>query len=47
VNEILWGGYGAIYNYKDKVRQEYEARPETYAKLATNFFKTFLQLAGI
>jgi glycine/D-amino acid oxidase-like deaminating enzyme len=46
-NEILWGGYDAIYNYKGKVRQEYEARPETYAKLATNFFKTFPQLAGI
>ena len=46
-NEILWGGYDAIYNYKGRVRQEYEARPETYAKLATNFFKTFPQLAGI
>jgi glycine/D-amino acid oxidase-like deaminating enzyme len=46
-NEILWGGYDAIYNDKGKVRQEYEARPETYAKLATNFFKTFPQLAGI
>jgi glycine/D-amino acid oxidase-like deaminating enzyme len=46
-NEILWGGYDAIYNYKGKVRQEYEARPETYAKLATNFFRTFPQLAGI
>ena len=46
-NEILWGGYDAIYNYKGKVRQEYEARPETYAKLATNFFKTFPQLAGL
>ena len=46
-NEILWGGYDAIYNYKGKVRQEYEARPETYAKLASNFFKTFPQLAGI
>jgi glycine/D-amino acid oxidase-like deaminating enzyme len=46
-NEILWGGYDAIYNFQGKVRQEYEARPETYAKLATNFFKTFPQLAGI
>ena len=46
-NEILWGGYDAIYNYKGKVRQEYETRPITYAKLATNFFKTFPQLAGI
>jgi len=46
-NEILWGGYDAVYNYAGKVRTEYEARPETYAKLATNFFKTFPQLAGI
>jgi glycine/D-amino acid oxidase-like deaminating enzyme len=46
-NEILWGGYDAIYNYAGKVRSEYETRPETYAKLATNFFKTFPQLAGI
>jgi glycine/D-amino acid oxidase-like deaminating enzyme len=46
-NEILWGGYDAIYNYAGKVRAEYETRPLTYAKLATNFFKTFPQLAGI
>ena len=46
-NEILWGGYDAVYNYAGKVRSEYETRPETYAKLATNFFKTFPQLAGI
>ncbi len=26
---------------------EYETRPLTYARLATNFFKTFPQLAGI
>ena len=45
--EILWGGYDAIYNYAGKVRAEYETRPLTYAKLATNFFKTFPQLAGI
>lgn len=46
-NEILWGGYDAIYNYHGKVRQEYEFRPETYAKLAANFLKTFPQLTGI
>jgi glycine/D-amino acid oxidase-like deaminating enzyme len=46
-NEILWGGYDAIYNYAGKVRSEYETRPLTYARLATNFFKTFPQLAGI
>ena len=46
-NEILWGGYDAIYNFAGKVRAEYEARPQTYAKLAGHFFKTFPQLAGI
>ena len=46
-NEILWGGYDAIYNYHGKVRQEYEFQPETYAKLAESFLKTFPQLTGI
>ncbi len=44
---ILWGGYEAIYNFRGKVRQEYEFSPETYATLAGNFLKTFPQLAGI
>jgi glycine/D-amino acid oxidase-like deaminating enzyme len=44
---ILWGGYEAIYNFRGKVRQEYEFSPETYATLAENFLKTFPQLEGI
>ena len=46
-NEILWGGYDAIYNFRGKVRQEYESDAETYAHLAQGFLATFPQLAGI
>ena len=45
--EILWGGFEAIYNFRGKVRQEYEFSAETYATLADNFLKTFPQLMGI
>lgn len=44
---ILWGGYDAIYNFRGKVRQEYEFNAETYATLASHFLKTFPQLEGI
>ena len=44
---ILWGGYEAIYNFRGKVRQEYEFDAEIYATLAANFLKTFPQLEGI
>ena len=46
-NEILWGGYDAIYNFRGKVRQEYETDAETYAHLAADFLDTFPQLKGI
>jgi glycine/D-amino acid oxidase-like deaminating enzyme len=46
-NEILWGGYDAIYNFRGKVSPEYEDEPETYARLARDFLKTFPQLEGI
>jgi hypothetical protein len=46
-NEILWGGYDAIYNFRGKVRQEYETDAETYAQLAADFLETFPQLKGI
>ncbi len=46
-NEILWGGYDAIYNFRGKVRQEYETDAETYAHLAKAFLETFPQLKGI
>jgi glycine/D-amino acid oxidase-like deaminating enzyme len=44
---ILWGGYDTIYNFRGKVRREYEFNADTYATLAGHFLKTFPQLAGI
>ena len=44
---ILWGGYDAIYNFRGKVRREYEFNAATYATLAQHFLATFPQLAGI
>ncbi|MFD4524174.1 NAD(P)/FAD-dependent oxidoreductase [Streptomyces sp. NPDC058470] len=46
-NRILWGGYDAIYPYGGRMRAEYDHRPETYAKLAGQFFTCFPQLAGV
>jgi glycine/D-amino acid oxidase-like deaminating enzyme len=46
-NSILWGGYDTIYNFRGKVRREYEFNSDTYATLAGHFLKTFPQLAGI
>jgi glycine/D-amino acid oxidase-like deaminating enzyme len=46
-NCILWGGYDTVYNFRGKVRREYEFNSETYATLAGHFLKTFPQLAGI
>ncbi|MFE1645947.1 NAD(P)/FAD-dependent oxidoreductase [Microbacterium sp. P01] len=46
-NRILWGGYDAVYHYGRKVRAQYEERPSTYELLASHFFTTFPQLAGL
>jgi len=46
-NCILWGGYDAVYNFRGKVRKEYELNAETYATLAKHFLDTFPQLSGI
>ena len=46
-NRILWGGYDAIYHWRNGLRDELDQRPETFAVLAEQFFETFPQLAGI
>lgn len=46
-NRILWGGYDAVYHAGGRVRGEYEDRMESHRKLASHFFTTFPQLAGI
>ena len=46
-NRILFGGYDAVYHYGGKVRPEYEDRIESHRRLASHFFTTFPQLAGL
>ncbi|KQZ91067.1 FAD-dependent oxidoreductase [Phycicoccus sp. Root563] len=46
-NRILWGGYDAIYHLGRRVRPTKDQRPETFHRLATHFFETFPQLAGL
>ncbi|MEV7524192.1 FAD-dependent oxidoreductase [Streptomyces sp. NPDC091371] len=44
-NRILWGGYDVVHHRR--VSPEHDRRPETYATLARQFFRTFPQLEGI
>jgi glycine/D-amino acid oxidase-like deaminating enzyme len=44
---ILWGGWDALYYRGRRIRQEYEDRPDLFAKLAGHFFRTFPQLEGL
>jgi glycine/D-amino acid oxidase-like deaminating enzyme len=46
-NRILFGGYDAIYHYGRRVRDQYERRPAAFERLASHFFTTFPQLAGL
>ncbi|WP_166802743.1 FAD-dependent oxidoreductase [Streptomyces sp. ICN441] len=46
-DRILWGGYDAVYPYGGKVTAEMDHRPETYLKLAGQFFACFPQLEGL
>ena len=46
-NRILWGGYDAIYHWRNGLRDELDQRPGTFAKLARHFFTTFPQLDGL
>jgi glycine/D-amino acid oxidase-like deaminating enzyme len=46
-NRILYGGYDAIYHSGRKVKERYEDRPETFARLASHFFATFPQLEDV
>jgi glycine/D-amino acid oxidase-like deaminating enzyme len=44
---ILWGGYDAVYYFRGAVRDDLDQRPETFEKLADQFFGTFPQLTGV
>lgn len=46
-NRILWGGYDAVYHVGGKIKTEYEDRMESHRRLASHFFTTFPQLAGL
>ncbi|GAA2326051.1 FAD-dependent oxidoreductase [Dactylosporangium salmoneum] len=46
-NRILWGGYDAVYHRGGAIRPEYDQRPETFARLADHFLRTFPQLEGV
>jgi glycine/D-amino acid oxidase-like deaminating enzyme len=46
-NRILWGGYDAIYHWRNGMRDELDQRPQTFDLLARQFFATFPQLDGL
>ena len=46
-NRILWGGYDAIYHWRNGLRDELDQRPATFDLLAQQFFETFPQLDGL
>jgi len=46
-DRVLWGGYDAIYHYGGRTDRELESRPESWARLARQFFETFPQLEGV
>lgn len=46
-NRILWGGYDAVYHAGGRIKRKYEDRMASHRKLASHFFTTFPQLAGV
>jgi glycine/D-amino acid oxidase-like deaminating enzyme len=44
---ILWGGYDAIYHFRNGVSPRLEQRFETFDLLSRHFFETFPQLEGL
>jgi glycine/D-amino acid oxidase-like deaminating enzyme len=46
-NRILWGGYDAVYHWRNGLRDELDQRPATFEVLAAQFFETFPLLTGL
>jgi glycine/D-amino acid oxidase-like deaminating enzyme len=46
-DRILFGGYDAVYNFRNGMGPHLDERPESFELLATHFFETFPQLAGL
>ncbi len=44
---ILWGGFDAVYNFRNGLGPHLDQRPETFHVLLRNFFATFPQLEGL
>lgn len=46
-DRVLFGGYDAIYNFRNGMGAHLDERPASFELLATHFFHTFPQLAGL
>ncbi|WP_322075649.1 NAD(P)/FAD-dependent oxidoreductase [Burkholderia cenocepacia] len=46
-NRILFGGYDAVYHFGGRIHPDLEERQSSFRKLASHFFTTFPQLAGL
>jgi glycine/D-amino acid oxidase-like deaminating enzyme len=46
-DRVLWGGYDAVYNFRNGMGPHLDERPATFELLAGHFFETFPQLAGV
>jgi glycine/D-amino acid oxidase-like deaminating enzyme len=46
-DRVLWGGYDAVYNFRNGMGPHLDERPDTFELLASHFFETFPQLEGV
>jgi glycine/D-amino acid oxidase-like deaminating enzyme len=46
-DRVLFGGYDAVYNFRNGMGPHLDERPASFELLATHFFQTFPQLAGL
>ena len=46
-DRVLWGGFDAVYNFRNGMGPHLDQRAETFELLAEQFFQTFPQLEGI
>ena len=44
---VLFGGYDAVYNFRNGMGPHLDERPASFELLAAHFFETFPQLAGL
>jgi len=46
-NRILWGGYDAVYHWRNGMGPRYRLNERTHEMLSNHFFETFPQLEGV